>query len=647
MSGQLSKRQQARNERVLQDLIKTVPGNNVCADCQARNPGWASWNLGIFLCMQCAAVHRKLGTHISKVKSLTMDSWSHEQVEIMKRIGNLASNRIYNPQNTKAPINYDANETDASMERFIRQKYQDKVINISQTSSLVKPDYGTDDRPPPLPPKTGTKFGLRSASSILSLSSHYKKETLLQNKLDPRPKLGRNKPSRVFGITVEVADDFDSKNLKLCDMGFLDQEKNMAVLKELGGDLEKSIERLVCIGENNVKGLKQTSNLHESRVISSSIHSERVGAPSNSSSYKIDNFTSSKNFTNPYTPFDPAKSTVQPQSSQSTGVLQYQTMCGISHKQFASDFNDVTPSHSPSTLDQNFQRMSLNRSQSLFPNRTGPGYTAANLSQIELQQKSVTPPVPYLPQHYHSPITFQNSTEQTMQNEKYNPFSNTFQHAFHNEQTNNSNCTNKFLSANIDSNQNTLQNSSTNQGLLVNSQYSTHSSNEVVTSYQNNSNPFFSHMISFVHNVQPQTLHQKVNDISQNNHFQPLQLNSNSATPKLGCKTDSQSILDLYNHPYLAPNRPALEEKNKQYQTTFLSEKNNVNISLSSATTNSNNPFASDISFPASLVQKETTPSQILSRNLSQESLNPNIGEWMNGRHSPDAWRSISARSMR
>jgi hypothetical protein len=39
MSGALSKRQQARNERALQDLIKTVPGNNVCADCQARNPG--------------------------------------------------------------------------------------------------------------------------------------------------------------------------------------------------------------------------------------------------------------------------------------------------------------------------------------------------------------------------------------------------------------------------------------------------------------------------------------------------------------------------------------------------------------------------------------------------------------------------------
>ncbi|KAK5012553.1 Protein gts1 [Cryomyces antarcticus] len=39
MSSALSKRQQARNERTLQDLIKTVPGNDKCADCGARNPG--------------------------------------------------------------------------------------------------------------------------------------------------------------------------------------------------------------------------------------------------------------------------------------------------------------------------------------------------------------------------------------------------------------------------------------------------------------------------------------------------------------------------------------------------------------------------------------------------------------------------------
>jgi hypothetical protein len=35
----MSKRQLARNERDLQELISSVPGNDRCADCQARNPG--------------------------------------------------------------------------------------------------------------------------------------------------------------------------------------------------------------------------------------------------------------------------------------------------------------------------------------------------------------------------------------------------------------------------------------------------------------------------------------------------------------------------------------------------------------------------------------------------------------------------------
>lgn len=44
--------------------------------------GANSQQLGIFLCMRCASIHRKLGTHISKVKSLSMDGWSNEQVEV-------------------------------------------------------------------------------------------------------------------------------------------------------------------------------------------------------------------------------------------------------------------------------------------------------------------------------------------------------------------------------------------------------------------------------------------------------------------------------------------------------------------------------------------------------------------------------------
>ena len=45
-------------------------------------PRWASWNLGIFLCIRCAGIHRNLGVHISRVKSVNLDSWTPEQVAV-------------------------------------------------------------------------------------------------------------------------------------------------------------------------------------------------------------------------------------------------------------------------------------------------------------------------------------------------------------------------------------------------------------------------------------------------------------------------------------------------------------------------------------------------------------------------------------
>ncbi|KAJ7130313.1 hypothetical protein C8R44DRAFT_613539 [Mycena epipterygia] len=70
-----------RNQRTLLDLV-AQPGNDVCADCKVKNPRWASHSLGIFICVSCASVHRKIGTHVTKVKSLTMDSWTREQTEV-------------------------------------------------------------------------------------------------------------------------------------------------------------------------------------------------------------------------------------------------------------------------------------------------------------------------------------------------------------------------------------------------------------------------------------------------------------------------------------------------------------------------------------------------------------------------------------
>ena len=49
------------------DVLRCVPGNEVCADCNSSDPDWASLNLGILLCIECSGVHRNLGVHISKV----------------------------------------------------------------------------------------------------------------------------------------------------------------------------------------------------------------------------------------------------------------------------------------------------------------------------------------------------------------------------------------------------------------------------------------------------------------------------------------------------------------------------------------------------------------------------------------------------
>jgi Arf-GAP with coiled-coil, ANK repeat and PH domain-containing protein len=49
------------------DNLRSIPGNEVCAECSAPEPDWASLNLGILMCIECSGVHRNLGVHISKV----------------------------------------------------------------------------------------------------------------------------------------------------------------------------------------------------------------------------------------------------------------------------------------------------------------------------------------------------------------------------------------------------------------------------------------------------------------------------------------------------------------------------------------------------------------------------------------------------
>ncbi|KAF7550081.1 hypothetical protein G7046_g8130 [Stylonectria norvegica] len=62
--------------------------NNLCCDCNAPSPQWASPKFGIFICLSCAGVHRGLGVHISFVRSISMDAFKSGEIERMRLGGN-------------------------------------------------------------------------------------------------------------------------------------------------------------------------------------------------------------------------------------------------------------------------------------------------------------------------------------------------------------------------------------------------------------------------------------------------------------------------------------------------------------------------------------------------------------------------------
>ncbi|KAG0488230.1 hypothetical protein HPP92_007041 [Vanilla planifolia] len=79
------------------DLLRKVCGNDICADCGAPDPDWASLNLGILVCIECSGVHRNLGVHISKVRSLTLDvkAWEPSVISLFQSLGNTFANSVW------------------------------------------------------------------------------------------------------------------------------------------------------------------------------------------------------------------------------------------------------------------------------------------------------------------------------------------------------------------------------------------------------------------------------------------------------------------------------------------------------------------------------------------------------------------------
>ncbi|GCE98039.1 hypothetical protein ZYGM_004657 [Zygosaccharomyces mellis] len=151
-------------KKALNGLLRD-PGNSHCADCKnSSHPRWASWSLGVFVCIKCAGVHRSLGTHISKVKSVDLDIWQEEHlINLVKTKSNSEANKTLEaklPEELRRPI-LDMNR----LQNFIRNKYEDKKwIGAPREPSTGPPSVEAS----PTPQSTKSEF----TNELISMDNH-------------------------------------------------------------------------------------------------------------------------------------------------------------------------------------------------------------------------------------------------------------------------------------------------------------------------------------------------------------------------------------------------------------------------------------------------------------------------------------------
>ncbi|KAK2746677.1 hypothetical protein FQN57_003021 [Myotisia sp. PD_48] len=675
MSSALSKRQQARNERALQELITTTPGNDRCADCQARNPGWASWNLGIFLCLRCATLHRKLGTHISKVKSLSMDSWSSDQVDYMKKNGNTRVNKVYNPKNIKPAMPIDIDEADYAIERFIRQKYESRILEDGKPKppSRHDPSYISkrveESPPPPLPPKPKSRFGfgLRSISS----SHSSDKGSSRRDSLSPT---FPNKPSKTFGVSLgNSGGSMDSKLTALREMGFPDDKRNSTVLRGFNGDMERAVDTLTRLGERQGTGTRSRSPA-PARLFQSGAKMTR--SADNKSPAQTD-LTS----TNPFDKLDSMPQPVVGISFNSTAndaeqpANKYQP---TSYNPFDVQPARPNPQPNPVSLEGSFQNLQV--SQPLFPNMTG-GYPSqqANIQAAAKYQQSMTPPVtmsqqygfvaapmngnynPFFPQSMPTtPSAVVPNNLGFAQSQNLSPTNPYFTQAssqnipqagyFQSQQSNSQGNSPGF----------TLQHAYTMPNFTSNS-----ASQPQIYNQQSANNPFFMQNYPNGNHQYPAQFQQQQ---QQQQHQQPIPQQQQN-------RVDKSSILALYNFsqpPPTIPEQPqqgqpeALQHQLPQLQTqslanSTLQSQTNSPLAMSApadSLSTSRNPFFNSANMapnqPAFAPENSSNTTGLagtsnpsnnqtyIRSHMSQESMD--IRKAQPGRHSPDFFANLSSR---
>jgi hypothetical protein len=241
------KKREEKQQKILAELLAR-PENQKCADCSMRGPKWASVSIGCFLCIRCAGLHRKMGSHISKVKSTNLDTWTQEWIDVL-----VNSSSLFLPwEMTKSmkpicPEEMPQESTlkmigirnlSSDMESFIRNKYEKKLYSLQSTASVSQAhskEYSSQMHQLQIMGFNNKQLNLEALSrngGNIERSIEYIVSTNQAQQTQPK-----KEPS--------AQSQYNSQLQQLQSMGFTNQKLNLEALERNNGSLEKSIEFIV------------------------------------------------------------------------------------------------------------------------------------------------------------------------------------------------------------------------------------------------------------------------------------------------------------------------------------------------------------------------------------------------------------------